>query len=146
MKNNVLVAKISRYALYESSERFCCCPRKPANPCHPDLILNTKRPSLKSLNTLARAATEPGHALNFAYERKLRGTWEDCERQGITFLPIVAESMGGWHATAEREVKTHWPAGGRGHLPPLGPSGHPPPEGKCIPAGKQGANLPRCCH
>ena len=55
--------------------------------------------------TLARAATEPGHALDFAYERKLRGTWEDCERQGIAFLPIVAESMGGWHATAVREVK-----------------------------------------
>ena len=55
--------------------------------------------------TLARAATEPGHALNFAYDRKLRGTWEDCERQGIAFLPIVAESMGGWHATAEKEVK-----------------------------------------
>ena len=47
----------------------------------------------------------PNSISNFAYERKLRGTWEDCERQGIAFLPIVAESMGGWHATAVREVK-----------------------------------------
>merc|ERR1711989_245024 len=30
---------------------------------------------------------------------------EDCQRQGIAFLPLVVESMGGWHATAERQVK-----------------------------------------
>ena len=55
--------------------------------------------------TLARAATEPGFALTFAHERKVRGAEEECRRQGIAFLPLVAESMGGWHASAEKEVK-----------------------------------------
>ena len=30
---------------------------------------------------------------------------EDCRQQGITFLPLMAESLGGWHPCAEREVK-----------------------------------------
>ena len=36
VKNYVIVAKICKYALYKSSEGFCCGPQKPANPCHPD--------------------------------------------------------------------------------------------------------------
>ena len=55
--------------------------------------------------TVAQAAQEPGHALQFAFDRKMRGAAEDCQRQGIAFLPMVVESMGGWHSTAEREVK-----------------------------------------
>ena len=39
VKNNVFVAKIWKYALYESLEGFCCAPRKSANPCYPNLIL-----------------------------------------------------------------------------------------------------------
>ena len=35
----------------------------------------------------------------------MRGAEEECRRQGIAFLPLVAESMGGWHASAEKEVK-----------------------------------------
>ena len=35
VKNNVLVAKICKYALYESSEGLFCARRKPANFCHP---------------------------------------------------------------------------------------------------------------
>ena len=54
---------------------------------------------------MVRAAREPGHALNFAHDRKLRGAEEDCQQQGIAFLPLVAESLGGWHQCAEREVK-----------------------------------------
>ena len=36
-KNDVFVAKICKYALYECSEGLFCAPRKPANPCHPGL-------------------------------------------------------------------------------------------------------------
>ena len=35
VKNNVFVAKICKYALYESSEGLFCARRKPANPCYP---------------------------------------------------------------------------------------------------------------
>ena len=55
--------------------------------------------------TVVRAANEPGHALNFAHDRKLRGAEEDCRQQEIAFLPLVVESLGGWHTCAEREVK-----------------------------------------
>ena len=55
--------------------------------------------------TMPNAATTPGFALSFAYDRKIRGAEEDCQRQGIAFIPMVAESFGGWHTAAEREVK-----------------------------------------
>ena len=54
---------------------------------------------------MAGAAASAGHALNFAYERKMTAAAEDCRQQGIAFLPLAAESLGGWHPTAEREVK-----------------------------------------
>ena len=38
VKNDVFVAKICKYALYESSEGLFCAPRKAANFCHPGLI------------------------------------------------------------------------------------------------------------
>ena len=53
---------------------------------------------------MAGAATTPGHALTFAYTRKMRGTEDDCRRQGIAFLPLAVESLCGWHGGAEREV------------------------------------------
>ena len=55
--------------------------------------------------TVAEAAVTPGHALTFAYQRKLRGAAEDCRREGIAFLPLAVESLGGWHSAAEAEVK-----------------------------------------
>ena len=41
--------------------------------------------------TLAQAATTPGYALTFAFDRKARGAAEDCRRQGIAFLPLVGK-------------------------------------------------------
>ena len=55
--------------------------------------------------TVAGAAATPGFALNFAYDRKMAAAAEECRQQGIVFLPLAAESLGGWHQTAEREVK-----------------------------------------
>ena len=54
--------------------------------------------------TIAQAATTPGYALTFAFDRKARGAAEDCRRQGIAFLPLAAESFGGWHSAAVGEV------------------------------------------
>ena len=56
-------------------------------------------------NTMPGAAHTAGHALTYAYERKINGAEEECRRQGIAFLPIVAETFGGWHPDAKREVK-----------------------------------------
>ena len=55
--------------------------------------------------TVAEAAITPGSALSFAYQRKVRGAAEDCRREGIAFLPLVVESLGGWHTAAEAEVR-----------------------------------------
>ena len=55
--------------------------------------------------TIAQAAATPGYALTFAFDRKVRGAAEDCRRQGIAFLPLAAESFGGWHSAAVGEVK-----------------------------------------
>ena len=50
--------------------------------------------------TVVGAATTAGHALNHAFERKMRGAADACHQQGVTFLPIVVESFGGWHEAA----------------------------------------------
>ena len=55
--------------------------------------------------TMPGAANTAGHALNHAYGRKANGAEEECRRQGIAFLPLVAETFGGWHSGAEREVR-----------------------------------------
>ena len=55
--------------------------------------------------TLAGAAATPGHALAYAYSRKIRGAEEDCRSKGIAFLPLAVESLGGWHGVAVKEVK-----------------------------------------
>ena len=55
--------------------------------------------------TVAEAAATPGHSLNFAVERKMRGAYEECDRQGVSFIPLAFESLGGWHKTAVQEVK-----------------------------------------
>ena len=51
------------------------------------------------------AATTLRFALEYAYGNKVRGAEEECRAQGIAFLPLVAESFGGWHNVADREVK-----------------------------------------
>ena len=55
--------------------------------------------------TVALAAETAGHALTFAYERKMRGAFEECREQGIKFIPIVAETLGGWDKVAVEEIK-----------------------------------------
>ena len=55
--------------------------------------------------TMPAAAQTAGHALNHAYDQKVNEAEELCWRQGIAFLPLVAETFGGWHTGAEREVK-----------------------------------------
>ena len=58
VKNNVFVAKICKYALYESSEGFCCGARKPANPCHPGV--NQKAETLSPAPAPAGPAASKG--------------------------------------------------------------------------------------
>jgi hypothetical protein len=55
--------------------------------------------------TVAGAAAEAGQALTVAYDRKVRAVGEACSREGIRFIPLAAESLGGWHQVAVQEIK-----------------------------------------
>ena len=55
--------------------------------------------------TRAGAAATPGHAMTVAFENKCRDTEELCREQGIKFIPIVAESLGGWHKVALEQFR-----------------------------------------
>ena len=55
--------------------------------------------------TVVGASVTPGHALEYRYNAKMSESLEACDRQGIAFLPIVLESLGGFHPVATREVK-----------------------------------------
>ena len=35
----------------------------------------------------------------------MRGAAKDCRSQGISFLPVAVESLGGWHGIAVAQVK-----------------------------------------
>ena len=54
--------------------------------------------------TRARAATTPGYAMTVAFENKCRVTEDLCREQGIAFIPVVAESLGGWHKVALEQL------------------------------------------
>ena len=54
---------------------------------------------------VARAATGPGSALQYAHNEKIRKFGEACRRQGIVFVPLALESLGGWSTEAEDQVR-----------------------------------------
>ena len=54
---------------------------------------------------VAQAATTPGHALTCAYNRKMQGTAAACRREGMVFIPLPVETLGGWHDQAVQQVK-----------------------------------------
>ena len=54
---------------------------------------------------MAQAATNPGHALKVAYNRKMNQSAEACRLEGLVFTPLVAETLGGWHESAVEQIK-----------------------------------------
>ena len=51
-----------------------------------------------------RAAEEPGHALSHAYQRKMRQSYDDYNREDIFFAPLPVETLGGWHSQAVEHI------------------------------------------
>ena len=39
------------------------------------------------------------------FNTKMSGAAEDCLREGIRFIPVVAETLGGWHKLAVSEIR-----------------------------------------
>ena len=56
--------------------------------------------------TLQGAATTQGHALVIGEERKLALHSSACHSAGISFFPLVAESLGGWSREAVEMIKS----------------------------------------
>ena len=51
------------------------------------------------------AAAESGAALEKAFKLKVQGAAQACQDQGIAFLPIAIETLGGFHKVAVEQVK-----------------------------------------
>ena len=56
-------------------------------------------------SNVAAAAEEAGSALAKAVQRKVQGVAEACQQQGLVFLPIALETLGGFHKVAVDQVK-----------------------------------------
>ena len=87
------------------------CDRRPADVFIPgwaagrDAALDVTVVNPLQAGTVSGASITPGYALDFRYNAKMSESEEACNRQGITFLPVVLESLGGFHRVASREVK-----------------------------------------
>ena len=46
-----------------------------------------------------------GYALNEAFKRKVAKAGEPCRQQGISFIPLAADTFGGWHGVAAEQVQ-----------------------------------------
>ena len=51
-----------------------------------------------------REAQEPGYALQYAWDREMRGADDACNAQRISFIPLPVETFGGWHPVAIRHI------------------------------------------
>ena len=49
--------------------------------------------------------TTPGHNLEVAFNDKCWDYMEACEREGITFIPLPEESLGGWQKKAVEQLR-----------------------------------------
>ena len=52
-----------------------------------------------------RAATTPGHALTVRFNEKMTKHGEGCRQAGMVFIPMVVETLGGWHESAILQIK-----------------------------------------
>ena len=76
--------------------QICCSPSGPGRDAALDItVVNPCQAAF-----LTGAANTPGYALGQAHKRKMRGAKEACRAQGISFLPLVAESHGSWGEVA----------------------------------------------
>ena len=57
---------------------------------------------VSSLQTemVKRAAAEAGSAASRRHRDKMTKYFQDCDREGIQFYPVVVEALGGWHEDA----------------------------------------------
>ena len=57
------------------------------------------------IDRLDLSISAPGHTLEVAFNEKCRDYLEACEREGISFIPLPVESLGGWHKRAVDQLR-----------------------------------------
>ena len=70
---------------------------KPGSPPH---ALDVTVTSYLQIIVVSSAALSPGAALVQAEERKYARHGNSCSEQGIMFIPLAVESLGGWSSVA----------------------------------------------
>ena len=70
-----------------------------------DAALDVTVTSPLASSNLAAATARPGGALDKAYDRKMQDTADACRQQGLVFLPIALETLGGMHHLAVSQLK-----------------------------------------
>ena len=56
-------------------------------------------------NRLAKSVEILGHTLTQAFNDKCRNTLQACLSEGIAFIPLPVETLGGWHEKAVDQIK-----------------------------------------
>ena len=52
---------------------------------------------------VTKVAANGGFAVEAAHSKKVKKYRERCEREGLVFLPLAVDTLGGWH----KEAQTH---------------------------------------
>ena len=58
-----------------------------------------------AISNVASAAAAAGGALEKAFKRKVEGAAQACQEQGISFLPVAVETLGGFHKVAVEQTQ-----------------------------------------
>ena len=91
----------------ESDSRSLPCP---ANiflrnwNCGRDSALDVTVISPLQSAVVYREVAEPGFALQYAWDRKMRAAYDACDAQRISFIPLPVETFGGWHPSAAKQI------------------------------------------
>ena len=56
-------------------------------------------------SNVASASAAAGGALEKAFKRKVDGAAQACQEQGISFLPVAVETLGGFHKVAVEQTQ-----------------------------------------
>ena len=54
---------------------------------------------------VAGSATTNGFAVGKAFDRKVARVGEACRQEGIAFIPVAADTLGGWQKVAVQQIK-----------------------------------------
>ena len=69
-----------------------------------DAALDVSVVSPLQIQLVKRAAEETGSAAGKRFQEKLNKYHTPCKNEGIDFIPVVVETLGGWHEESEKVI------------------------------------------